>query len=103
MPQQSGVLGGLLAHRLLGDADAGVRQQRQGREHGVVQQAGTLAALRLGLAGLPFGAVGGADAVDAAGDAGMLREIQIATTAIRIHPSSAPLTGVDRSEPDPRP
>ncbi|WP_250891715.1 hypothetical protein [Curtobacterium poinsettiae] len=35
-----------------------------------MQQTGTLASLRLGLAGLPFGAVGGADAVDPAGHAG---------------------------------
>ncbi|WP_281264799.1 hypothetical protein [Curtobacterium sp. 9128] len=70
MPQQPGVLGGLLAHRLLGDADAGVGEEGERGEDGVVEQPGTLAALRLGLARLAFRTVCGADAVDAARDAG---------------------------------
>lgn len=64
-----------------------------------MQQPSALPPLRLGLARLAFGAVRGADAVDPSRDAGMLREIQTATTAMSTQPSRAPLTGVDRNPP----
>ena len=68
LPQQPGVVGGLEAQGVLADADPGVGEQREGREHGVVQQPGVLPALRLALAGLALAAVGAADARDAVHD-----------------------------------
>ena len=69
LAQEARVVGGLSAQGVATDADAGVREQRERREDGVVQEAGALAALRLRLARLPLAAVRTADGRDATGRA----------------------------------
>jgi hypothetical protein len=61
----SGVVGCLLLERGRRDADAGVGEQGEGGQHGVVQQPGRLAPLCLDLAGLTFRPVRATDARDA--------------------------------------
>jgi hypothetical protein len=68
LPEEARVVGRLLAHGLRGDADSGVREEGEGRQHGVVQEPGALASLGLELARHALGAVGAPDVGDAATD-----------------------------------
>ena len=67
------VIGGLLAQRVRGDADARVREQGERGEHRVVEESRRLAALSLELGCLPFGPMSAADAGDALLDLGDAR------------------------------
>ena len=60
LPEQPGVVAGLLPQRARADADARVGEQRERREHRVVQHACVLALLRLELARQPLRLVGAA-------------------------------------------